>query len=158
MPLVRKCGKIWLSLTLDRWKYNAARKEAILYRITKARIQTHIYFLRQQLLPDRASILRYTYSSCLFIIIFVHVKRENPRSNGYSHDIVFVQWQRRYVDICILTCSLYMLSVLCKTGVRCCNQHGTTYWPAQHHFAVKHRDRQLQNTFRSETFKKLWLL
>jgi hypothetical protein len=67
------------------------RKDAILCRKTKAGIEIHIDFPRQQLLRERASILRYTYIASLFIIIVVRAKSENPRSNRYSPDIVFVR-------------------------------------------------------------------
>ena len=65
------------------------RKYAISCRVTKARLQIHIDFQRQQWLHERASILRYTYIACPFIV-FVHAKRENSRSKRYSDDIVFI--------------------------------------------------------------------
>jgi len=58
--------------------------------VTEARLQIHIDFPRQQLLRERASILRYKYVASL-CIIFVDAKRENTRSNRYSHAIVIIQ-------------------------------------------------------------------
>jgi len=58
--------------------------------VTKARLQKRIDFPRQQLLRERATILRYTYIASLCIIV-VHAKRENTRSKGYIRAIVFIQ-------------------------------------------------------------------
>jgi len=67
--LMRQCGNIWYNQTGYKWQYNARRMMWFACR-TKAGIQIQtryvtLVFLRQKMIRERASMLRYTYISCL---------------------------------------------------------------------------------------------